>query len=101
MARGSKGRSKVVPESRQALDALKYEFAAELGLPVGRNRSAGVGASDTEFSGELGEPAAGSSGSQEDYWGHIASRDTGAVGGRITSHLVRKAQEDLFQLLKQ
>ena len=31
MARGSK--AKVVPESKNALDILKYEIAAELGLP--------------------------------------------------------------------
>ncbi|WP_274362493.1 alpha/beta-type small acid-soluble spore protein [Paenibacillus thermotolerans] len=98
MARGS-GRSnqKLVPEAHKALDALKYEFAAELGLPVGPNRP-GMNGADTEFAAELGTVSAGGGSSREDYWGHIASRDAGAVGGRITQHLVRKAERDLFDL---
>jgi small acid-soluble spore protein B (major beta-type SASP) len=97
MARGSAKRNQIVPESHKALDALKYEIAAELGLPVGRNRSAAAGFGDTEFASELGDAGAAGS-TKEDYWGHIASRDAGAVGGRITRHLIRKAQQDLFQL---
>lgn len=97
MAKGSAKRRQIVPESHKALDAMKYEIAAELGLPVGRNRAAGFG--DTEFGSELGEAgsAAGSS-AREEYWGHIASRDTGAVGGHMTQQLIRKAQEQLFKL---
>jgi hypothetical protein len=92
MARSSN--QKVVPESKQALDILKYEIAAEMGLPVGKqvaNFSA-----DTEFATELGAIPANSI--KEDYWGHIASRDAGAVGGAITSRLIRKAEEMLFTL---
>lgn len=95
MARGSAKRNQIVPESHKALDALKYEIAAELGLPVGRNRMAGAG--DTEFAGELGETGY-TSGQKEDYWGYIASRDTGAVGGHITRRLIQQAEKDLFGL---
>jgi len=97
MAKGSAKRNQLVPEAHKALDALKYEIAAELGLPVGRNR-AGAGAFDTEFAGELGETGASGYNGKEDYWGHIASRDTGAVGGRIVQRLIRKAEQDLFNL---
>ncbi|WP_248929404.1 alpha/beta-type small acid-soluble spore protein [Paenibacillus hamazuiensis] len=83
---------KVVPESQKALDALKYEIAAEMGLPVGKQ----IGNSNVEFATELGAIPASSV--KEDYWGHIASRDTGAVGGAITSRLIRKAEEMLFSL---
>jgi len=84
---------KVVPESKQALDILKYEIAAELGLPVGQHVHANA---DTEFATELG--AIPSSSIKEDYWGHIASRDAGAVGGNITKRLIQKAEEVLFTL---
>ncbi|OCT13139.1 spore protein [Paenibacillus pectinilyticus] len=86
-------RSKVVPESKKALDMLKYEIAAELGLPVGKQMSLNA---DTEFATELG--AIHSSSVKEDYWGHITSRDAGAVGGRITQRLIQKAEETLFSL---
>ncbi|MGG1552439.1 small, acid-soluble spore protein, alpha/beta type [Paenibacillus ferrarius] len=85
--------SKVVPESKKALDMLKYEIAAELGLPVGKQMSLNA---DTEFATELG--AIPSSSVKEDYWGHISSRDTGAVGGRITARLIQRAEETLFSL---
>ncbi|TDF93518.1 alpha/beta-type small acid-soluble spore protein [Paenibacillus piri] len=89
MAKGKK----VVPESHQALDALKYEIAAELGLPVGKSVAADA---NVEFATELGSIPAHSV--REDYWGHIASRDTGAVGGAITSRLIRKAEEMMLNL---
>ncbi|WP_199616780.1 small, acid-soluble spore protein, alpha/beta type [Paenibacillus alkalitolerans] len=97
MARGSAKRRQIVPEAHKALDALKYEFAAELGLPVGRNRTAFNG-EDTEFAAELGSASSGTGSSGEDYWGHIASRDAGAVGGRITQHLIRRAEKELLGL---
>ncbi|OXM86375.1 alpha/beta-type small acid-soluble spore protein [Paenibacillus rigui] len=83
---------KVVPESHQALDVLKYEIAAELGLPVGK----AFADANVEFATELGAIPAQSV--KEDYWGHIASRDTGAVGGAITSRLIRKAEEMMLSL---
>jgi hypothetical protein len=86
--------NKVVPQCAKELDALKYEIAAEMGLPVGK-QIAGIGA-DTEFATELGSISAGQI--KENYWGHIASRDAGAVGGAITSRLIRKAEEMMFSL---
>jgi hypothetical protein len=86
---------KVVPESKAALDMMKYEIAAELGLPVGKQALQSF-AADTEFATELGAVPAGSI--KEDYWGHIASRDTGYVGGNITKRLIQKAEETLFSL---
>jgi hypothetical protein len=47
MAKG-KNNVKVVPESQQALDMLKYEIAAELGLPVGKASLQALG-TNTEF----------------------------------------------------
>lgn len=79
---------KVVPECQQALDQMKYEIAAELGLPVGANRA---NFSNVEFATELGTIPAGSM--KEDYWGHITSRDAGAVGGNMTKRLVQQAEQ--------
>lgn len=93
MGRGQSGRAKVVPECHQAIDQMKYEIAAELGLPVGANGLSGV---DTEFATELGSVPGAKM--KEDYWGHIASRDTGAVGGEITRRLIQSAQSQLFEL---
>ena len=70
-----------VPEAEEALSRLKYEIAAELGLPVGSGYAAGAAdAQDAEFASELGSlpaPAVG-----KDYWGHVAARDAGAVAAR-------------------
>ena len=44
-------RRQVVPASRQMLNELKYEIAAEFGYPV---VGANVGGMDTEFASELG-----------------------------------------------
>lgn len=91
MAKGqSSSNVKVVPEAAAALDQMKYEIAAELGLPVGQNR----GSFDTEFATELGTVT----NTREDYWGHIASRDTGAVGGHMTRRLVQLAEQALNEL---
>jgi hypothetical protein len=85
-------KNKLVPESHQALDLLKYEIAAEMGLPVGKC----LADMNVEFATELG--ALPSQSIKEDYWGHITSRDAGAVGGAITSRLIRKAEETMFRL---
>ncbi|WP_010278936.1 alpha/beta-type small acid-soluble spore protein [Paenibacillus senegalensis] len=87
--------NKLVPESKQALDQLKYEIAAELGLPIG-NHSVSFSNADAEFAGELGTFSRNSQ--KEHYWGHLSSRDTGAVGGTITKRLIQKAEETLFNL---
>lgn len=86
-------KKKVVPECRQAIDQWKYEIAAELGLPVGQS-VAQLG--NVEFATELGTLPSGSI--KKDYWGHIATRDTGAVGGAITSRLVQRAEQTLLGL---
>ncbi|MDO3678834.1 alpha/beta-type small acid-soluble spore protein [Paenibacillus ehimensis] len=83
---------KVVPESEKALDVLKYEIAAELGLPVGKQ----LANANVEFATELGSIPSASV--KEDYWGHIASRDAGAVGGTITARLIKKAEEMMLSL---
>jgi hypothetical protein len=93
MARGSK--AKVVPESKNALDLLKYEIAAELGLPVGKGSLSKLDV-NAEFATELGSIPASSL--SEDYWGHISSRETGAVGGTITQRLIQRAEETLFSI---
>ncbi|PZE19371.1 alpha/beta-type small acid-soluble spore protein [Paenibacillus xerothermodurans] len=83
---------KVVPESHQALDALKYEIAAELGLPVGKS----IADANVEFAAELGEIPAATT--PADYWGYIATRDTGAVGGHMVRRLISRAEEMLLKL---
>lgn len=96
MARGQSRSSNqlLVPEAGKALSMMKYEIAAELGIPVGQ-QLASLSA-DTEFATELGAiPAASIPG---DYWGHLPSRDAGAVGGHITKRLVQQAEMVLRNL---
>jgi small acid-soluble spore protein A (major alpha-type SASP) len=69
MAKGQKRNTLLVPAAHKALDDMKYEIAAELGLPVHQG--------------------------SEDYWGEIRTRDAGAVGGSITRKLVAFAQQQL------
>ncbi|MEO3944050.1 alpha/beta-type small acid-soluble spore protein [Gorillibacterium sp. CAU 1737] len=57
----------VVPQANQALDQLKYEVAQELGIQI----------------------------PQDGYYGYMASRDTGAIGGHITRRLVEIAEQQL------
>lgn len=93
MAQGSSRNSNklVVPGASKALDQMKYEIAAELGLPVGKHLAS---FGDTEFATELG--SIHSSSIAEDYWGHLTTRDSGAVGGNITRRLVAQAQQALL-----
>jgi Small, acid-soluble spore proteins, alpha/beta type. len=86
MAR-SRSNRKVVPECRQALNQMKYEIAAELGLV---QPSGFAGAGDTEFAGELGSMGAATSGTVP--WAQLATRQAGAVGGAITRRLVQQAE---------
>ncbi len=95
MGRGQSGRTKIIPECHQAIDQMKYEIAAELGLPVGQHMMQGL-AADTEFATELG--AIPGVKLKEGYWGHLASRDAGAVGGEITRRLVQQAEKQMFEL---
>ncbi|MHA0856240.1 small, acid-soluble spore protein, alpha/beta type [Paenibacillus sp. CMAA1364] len=89
----AKNNRTVVKESRQMIDQMKYEIAAEFGLQVG-----GYGSrlsADTEFGTELGE-AGHYSHSGRSSWGHLTSRENGSVGGEITKRLIRQAQQSLL-----
>jgi hypothetical protein len=57
----------VVPQADQALDQMKYEVAQELGIQI----------------------------PQDGYFGYMATRDTGAIGGHITRRLVQIAEQQL------
>ncbi len=92
MARRSSNKI-VVPESSEALNKMKYEIAAELGLTnevITQDRFG-----YTEFASELGgmESAASAPGSVQ--WSKIATRDAGSVGGHITRHLIERAEQIL------
>lgn len=67
MAQGQKSNELVVRGAAKALDQMKYEVASELGITP---------------------PADG-------YWGTMATRDTGAIGGNITRKLVALAEQQL------
>ena len=75
MAKGSAGNTKLVPGAHQALDQMKYEIAAELGIPVHQG--------------------------SEDYWGDVPSRDCGKVGGEIVRRLIHFAEENLASAASQ
>jgi len=62
---------KVVPQAHKALDNMKYEIAAELGIPVHQG--------------------------SEDYWGDIPARQCGAVGGQMVKRLIAMAETSLTQ----
>lgn len=57
----------VVPQANQALNQMKYEVAQELGIQI----------------------------PQDGYYGYMASRDAGAIGGHITRRLVQMAEQQL------
>ncbi|MBJ6362279.1 small, acid-soluble spore protein, alpha/beta type [Paenibacillus sp. GCM10012307] len=57
----------LVPQARAALEQMKYEVAQELGIQI---------------------PPDG-------YYGNMATRDAGSLGGYITRRLVQIAQEQL------
>ena len=57
----------VVPQASAALEQLKYEVAQELGIQL----------------------------PQDGYYGYMATRDAGAIGGYITRRLIQIAEEQL------
>ncbi|WP_127581181.1 alpha/beta-type small acid-soluble spore protein [Paenibacillus koleovorans] len=83
-------RAKLVPGCADALNQMKYEVAAELGIDFGQ--AAGANNSDVEFAGDLGS-AASAGGMRSSYLGNLTAREAGAVGGSITQRLVRMAQQ--------
>jgi hypothetical protein len=78
---------KVVPECRAALERMKYEAAAELGL------TAPAADWSAEAAGELGAHPETVYGSVR--WDAITTREAGAVGGLITRKLVQQAEQIL------
>ncbi|MFD1953934.1 small, acid-soluble spore protein, alpha/beta type [Paenibacillus thailandensis] len=83
MARSNKV---VVEASKAALNQMKYEIAAELGLMPGY----GGGSLDAEFAGELGTVSAG-----RVDWENLQTRQAGSVGGQITRRLIAQAEQAL------
>jgi hypothetical protein len=57
----------VVQQAMGAIEQLKYEVAQELGIQI----------------------------PQDGYYGYMATRDTGAIGGHIVRRLVQIAEEQL------
>ncbi|CAH0117718.1 MULTISPECIES: alpha/beta-type small acid-soluble spore protein [unclassified Paenibacillus] len=67
MGQGQRSNVLVVPQATAALEQLKYEVAQELGIAI----------------------------PQDGYYGNMATRDTGALGGNITKRLVTIAEQQL------
>jgi hypothetical protein len=69
MGQGSSGNNNilVVPQASQALQQLKYEVSQELGIQI----------------------------PQDGYYGFMATRDTGAIGGHMVRRMVQMAESQL------
>ncbi|RXZ84271.1 alpha/beta-type small acid-soluble spore protein [Paenibacillaceae bacterium] len=67
MAGSRSSNTLVVPQATQALNQLKLEAAQELGIQI----------------------------PQDGYYGNIATRDAGSLGGYITRKLVQIAEQQL------
>ncbi len=68
MGTGQKRNNLVVPEASQAMYNFKYEMANEVGIT---NQIQGG------------------------YWGHISSRDCGAVGGHMVKRMIQAYEQSL------
>ncbi|WP_337103573.1 alpha/beta-type small acid-soluble spore protein [Paenibacillus sp. YIM B09110] len=86
----SRSNKVVVPNCKAALNQMKYEIAAELGLTSG---GYGGASHDTEFAGELGGTASAAGGSVQ--WSNLSTRQAGSVGGEITKRLIAQAEQVL------
>jgi len=86
----SRNKQVVVPQCKAALNAMKYELAAELGL-----FSSGSEDFNAEFAGELGSSAA--TGGRVN-WEAVTTRDVGYIGGSITKRLIQQAEQVLGQI---
>lgn len=82
-------RSCVVPECKAALNAMKYEIAAELGVVNSTNSDY-----NSEFADELGG-ASPNTGSVN--WSTMSTRNVGYIGGSITKRLIQQAEQVLGQ----
>jgi hypothetical protein len=67
LANRSNNNIPVIPQARQALEQLKYEVAQELGIVI----------------------------PQDGYYGYMATRDTGAIGGHMVRRMVQIAEQQL------
>lgn len=67
MSSQSSSNQLLVPQATAALDQLKYEVAQELGIAI----------------------------PQDGYYGNMATRDAGSIGGSITRRLVQIAEQSL------
>ncbi|MGV2886104.1 small, acid-soluble spore protein, alpha/beta type [Paenibacillus taichungensis] len=69
MAQGQRNSNSVlvVPQARNALEQLKFEVANELGIQI----------------------------PQDGYYGYMATRDTGAIGGHMVRRMVQIAEQQL------
>jgi len=95
MARGKNGgRKPLVPECKPALERMKYEIAAELGLS-GVLAAAG-NAADAEFAAELGDAPAAGHRLGRPYLGHITAREAGLMGGNITRRLIAQSESGII-----
>ena len=68
MGQGQKRNTLLVPEANKAMYQFKYEMANEVGI---------------------------ANHIQGDYWGHISSRDCGAVGGAMVRRMIQQYQQGL------
>jgi hypothetical protein len=70
MGSGQKRNKLLIPEAGQAMQQFKYELAQEVGIA---NQIQG------------------------DYWGHISSRDCGAVGGGMVRRMIQTVEQQIAQ----
>jgi len=82
-------RNCVVPECKAALNAMKYEIAAELGV---------VGAVSNDYNSEFADELGGAAQSAgEINWSTMSTRNVGYIGGSITKRLIQQAEQVLGQ----
>jgi hypothetical protein len=67
LARRGNNNILIVPQAQQALEQLKYQVAKELGIAI----------------------------PQDGYYGYMATRDTGAIGGHMVRRMVQIAEQQL------
>jgi small acid-soluble spore protein A (major alpha-type SASP) len=67
MSKFSNPSSLLVPQANKVMDQLKHEVAQELGVTL----------------------------PQDGYYGYMATRDTGAIGGHMVRRMVQIAEETL------
>lgn len=68
MGTGQKSNRLIVPEAQKAMEQFKYEMANQVGV---QNQIQGG------------------------YWGHISSRDCGAVGGQMVKQMIQAYEQSL------